>query len=102
METPFLFAVVKHNVETPRHGNDQLPQGFVRMPAPLRAPWHVVKVIHALNVERDVLTALDEGQIASGIGDFGQINEITTVYRHNLMGIQVFDSAFTQYSLRPL
>jgi len=45
------------------------------MPAALRIDRDVVEVIDPGNIEGDVNLALDEGQVATGVVDLGQVDE---------------------------
>ncbi len=81
-----LPSVVKHDVKCPRHCNDKLMEVFVGMPASLRTARHVVKVIGALDVEWNMIAALDKSEISSRIGDLRKIYyaaSIETEWIHN-------------------
>jgi hypothetical protein len=43
---------------------------FMRMATTFRATGNIVKVINPLNIERNVATTFDEGEIAPRIVDF--------------------------------
>jgi hypothetical protein len=52
-----------------------LMQLKVRMAAALRAARHVIEVVHASNVERCLLAALDEGEVAARVLDAWQLGD---------------------------
>ena len=49
------------------------------MAAALSASGHIVKVLDALDVKGNVIAALDEGQIAARIRDFGKANYLADI-----------------------
>src|SRR5262249_39661543 len=81
VESLSAVAVVEHDVEAAGHGDQQLVQGFVGVPAPPGPPGDVVEVVHPADVERDVDDALDECQVAPRVGDLGQLDDVTPVQR---------------------
>lgn len=74
-----LASVIKRDVETTGHGDDELVQRAVGMTGTGRAAGHVVQVIHALNRKGDLVTILDEGQISPWIRNFWQIDEAAEI-----------------------
>ena len=54
MKPAFFVPVVQHHVETARHGDNELVQGFVAMTAPFRAAGHIVQIVDPLDVERNM------------------------------------------------
>jgi hypothetical protein len=60
MESTLFLSVIKKDIKTARHGDDELVQAFMSMSPPFSAAWYVVKVIHALDVERNVFATLYE------------------------------------------
>lgn len=84
MEAFSLRAVVQDDVETAGHGDDELMQIFVGMTAALGASRHVVKVINALNLERYIPATLDKREIASGIADSGEVDDLALSQTHVL------------------
>ena len=66
-----IESIVQHDVEAAGHGNDELGQRQMGMPAPFRAARHVVQVVHATDVERNLAAAFHEGQVARGSWTLG-------------------------------
>ena len=81
MEASLLLAIVKHDIEAARHRHDQLLQALVRMPAALGAAGNVIQVVDALDLERNMLAALDEGEVATRVGDLGEVDEVAVTHR---------------------
>ena len=79
METLFLASIIEHNVEAARHGDDELVEILVGVPAPLGTTRNIVEVIGTLDIERYVIPAFDEGEIATRIGDLGKIDHPTSI-----------------------
>jgi hypothetical protein len=67
-------AVVEDDVETTRHGDDQLAQPGVGVAAAFAAAGHVVQELRALDVEVDVAAAFDERQVAVRVGHLRQVD----------------------------
>lgn len=82
VDAGLVLAVVDDDVEAAGHGDDELLQFLVGMPAALRPAWHVVKVIDALDVEGNVAAALDEGEVAAGVLDLRQVDDFAVGDRH--------------------
>ena len=74
MERLPFESVVQMDVETARHGHHQLVQPLVGMPRPVRPAGHVVEVIDPPDLERDVLPALDESQVAARFAHDRQVD----------------------------
>src|SRR5262249_49714954 len=79
---PLAIAVVELDVEAAGDRDHELLQPAMGMAAAHAAPWHVIDVVDALDVERDVAPALDEGQIPSSILDFRQVVQPASDHRH--------------------
>jgi hypothetical protein len=60
MESTLFLSVIKKDIKTARHGDDELVQTFVCMTSSFSATWDVIKVIHTLNIEGYVLTTFNE------------------------------------------
>lgn len=84
MDALLVLPVVDDDVEAARHGDDELLQPLVRMTAALRATRHVVKVVHALDVEWNMAAALDEGQVATRVVDFGEVDDLAVFNCHGI------------------
>lgn len=82
MEPLLFLPVIYHHIETAGHGNEKLMAFLQRVPGPIRATRYVVKVEDTLDGERDVPIPLDKRQVASWVGNFGQINDVTLVDFH--------------------
>lgn len=82
MNAAFLVPVIQNYVKASRHGNDELMQRFVRMTTAFRATGHVVEIVNALNIERDMLAALYEGEVPARIRDFWKINDFAKINIH--------------------
>src|SRR5690606_8660094 len=63
-------TIVKGDVETAGHRDQQLMEPLMRMTASVRTARHVVEVIHALDIERNVTCPLDKSQITARVFDF--------------------------------
>ena len=62
----------------------KLMTALERVPAAIRTAGNVVKIEHALDVKRDVLPALDEGQVPARIVDLGKVNALAVVDGHGV------------------
>ena len=82
MNAPFVDAIIQHHVEAPRHGDYQLGQAFVGMAAPLRAARHIGEVLYARDIEGDMVTAFDEGQVSARDGYLREIQHATVGSAH--------------------
>lgn len=76
MKAAFFCAVVQNHIEASRKSNDELVEILVCMPAALGASGYVVKIIDAFDIEGDVPTAFNEGEIASRVVDSGEVNDL--------------------------
>ena len=74
-----LESIVKHHIEAARHGNDQLLQTLVSVRTPIGTTGNVIRVIDSLNVERDMMVALNKGQISPGIRNFRKVDQAAGV-----------------------
>src|SRR5688572_10730377 len=81
MNAFFIATIVKNNIETPRHGNDQLRKCLVGVPASLRPPGHVIEVIDALDLEGHMPAGFDKCQVSLRVKDLREINQSTLVKR---------------------
>ena len=79
-----LAAVIQNHIKTSRKRNDQLMQIFVGVPAALRSAGNVIKIVNALDVKGHMPAALDEGEIASRISDFGKVNDLALGQAHEV------------------
>lgn len=84
MEAALAFFGFQDDVEAAGHGDDELVEIFVGVAAAFGASGDVVKVVDALDFERDVTGAFDEREIAARIVDarevddaaFGEVHEL--------------------------
>jgi hypothetical protein len=60
MESTLFLSVIKKDIKTARHGDDELVQTFMSMTTPLCPARYVIKVINPLNIEGYVLTTFNE------------------------------------------
>lgn len=82
MKALLFVAVINDNIEASGHGDNQLMQIFMSMPAPCRTTWHIVEVIDTLNVKGDMIVAFDECQISLCIRDFRQFHDLAVMNAH--------------------
>ena len=83
MNALLVFSVIQHHIKTPRHGDDELMQIFVRMTTTFRTTWNIVEIINAPDIKRDMAIALNEREITSRVGNLWQVNHSTLGYLHN-------------------
>src|SRR5690349_21507470 len=74
-------AVVEHDVKAAGHGDQQLVQVLVSVPASLRPPWNVVEVVDAADVERDVVMPFNEREVAPRVGDLRELHHVAVLDR---------------------
>ena len=72
-----VLAIVNNHVKTAGHGDNQLMQALVRMPAALSPAGYVIQVINPLYLKGNMCPALDKGQIAARVVDFGEVYYFT-------------------------
>lgn len=60
-------AIVKGDVKTAGHSNQQLMQFFMCMATAIRTTGHIVEVVDSPNIKRYVYPPLDKGKITSWI-----------------------------------
>jgi hypothetical protein len=65
----FLAAVIENDIETARHGYEELVAGSECVAATVGTSGNIIEIEDPLNLERDVSFRLDERQVASGVGD---------------------------------
>ena len=81
MKALLVEAVIQHHIEASGHGDDHLMQILVCVRTAIRTPWHIIGVIDPLDVEGNVIGALDKSQIAPWVADLGQLNDIAVSER---------------------
>jgi hypothetical protein len=74
-EALLVLAVVDAHVEGAGGGDDERLQVAVRVPAARGPARHVVEVVDPRDVERDVVVALDERQVAARVGHARQVDD---------------------------
>lgn len=77
MESSFFSSVIENHVKTAGHGNQELLQRLMRMSASLGAAGHVIEIVDPPDIERNVLAALNEREIAPRIMDRRKLNKRT-------------------------
>ena len=82
MEPLLRGSIVEHDVEAAGHRDDDLVQGLVPVSPSHRAARHVVRVVHAFDREGNMAVILDEREIAAGVGDLGELDQMTVVEGH--------------------
>ena len=80
-----LRAVVERHVERAADGNDDLLACPMGMSAATFAGGNVVGPIDALDVERDVQLLFGHGQVASGVEDLRQLQNLSYRFLHILI-----------------
>lgn len=86
----FVLAVIEHYIEAPRHGNNELMQSLMGVSSTLRTPWHVIKIVDALNVKWYVMTALYKSEIPARILNLGKINNFAVIDIHAVHASLIF------------
>lgn len=79
MNSLLVLTVVKLHVKAARHGDDELVQSLVRVPATLGATRHVIQVVDTLDVKWNLVATFDKGQVATGILDFREVDDFAEV-----------------------
>ncbi len=79
MEASLFSAIVQRHIEAARHGNNHLFQLFVSMARTLSPTGHIIKVINATYVKRNVSPALNECQVSSTVLDFRETDKVIIV-----------------------
>jgi hypothetical protein len=72
-------AIVNDDIEASGHGDENLMQRLVRVSRPRSAAGNVIELVYPGDLERDMARALDEGQVASRLGNFGEIDQPATL-----------------------
>ena len=79
METFFVESIVEHYIKTARHGDDDLMKILVRVGTAIGAARNVIGVVDPLDLERDVVTSLDEGEVASRVADLRKVEKFAVL-----------------------
>ncbi len=74
METLFCKSAVEYDVETTGHCDYELMQGLVGMATSLRSARHIIQIVDAREIERNVSARFHKGQISSSILDLWKLD----------------------------
>ena len=72
-------AVVKFDVKAAGHCDHHLLKGLMSVSRARRASRHVVEIIDTLDLERQMVSSLDEREIAARVVDPRQLDDATQV-----------------------
>ena len=84
MKAFFLSAIIQHHIKTSRKRDDQLVQIFVGVPAALRATGNIIEIVDTLDVKGHMPAALDEGEIAPGVVESREVNDLALGQAHEV------------------
>ena len=84
MKAFFLSAIIQNHIKTSRKRDDQLMQILVGVPAALRATGYIIEIVDTLDVKGHMPAALDEGEIASGIVESREVNDLALGQTHEV------------------
>ncbi len=84
MKAFFLSAVIQNDIKTSRKRNDQLVQILVGVPAALRATGNIIEIVNALDVKGYMPATLDEREIAPGIVESREVNDLALGQTHEV------------------
>src|SRR5665213_4159472 len=82
MDALLLFAIVNDDVKAAGHGNEELMAFFKRVAAPVRAAGHIVKVEHAFDIKRHMVSTFNKSQVAARVVNFWQVNKFAVGQVH--------------------
>ena len=68
-------TIVKLNIKASRHRNNELMQSLMCMASSLGTARNVIQVVDPANIERNMVAALDKGQIAARVLNLGKIDD---------------------------
>lgn len=73
----FLPPIIQYDIKAAGHGHYQLTQFLMRVPSAFTAARHVIQIIDTAYFKRHVPAPFNEGEIAAGVRDSGQVNDST-------------------------
>ena len=85
-----FFAIIKHDIETSRQGNEKLLKFFIGMAAAYFSARNIVDPVYPLNDKRHGAARFDEGEVAPFIRDLGKLNDSRVV--NSIHGSTFLDS----------